>query len=1223
MSVEDRLEALFLRWEKLQKQGRPVTPEELCRDCPELLDELRRRIQALQSPSPAQVAASNPPTGTETTEAVHTIVEDSGSAMRRARAVPGYEILGELGRGGMGVVYKARQVSLDRVVALKMILAGAHASTQQRERFRGEAEAAARLQHPNIVQVYEIGEYERCPYFSLEYVEGRSLNDVLRESLLPPLQAAALVEQLAHAVHYAHQRGIIHRDLKPSNILLTQDGTPKITDFGLAKRLEGGSEQTRTGDILGTPCYMAPEQAAGRTKEIRPSADIYSLGVILYEILTGQPPFEGSSAFDTVYMVITEEPVRPSQRNPRVPPDLETICLKCLEKDPVKRYASALALAEDLRRFQRGEPIAARPIGWLERGVKWVKRRPAVAALLALLFVSFLALLIGGWVSAINFHKSNLALKALEKEKHAAFVRLNVANGTRYLQEGDLFASLIWFTRALKLEEDEARIEAHRRRIAAVMRECPRLSQLWVHEDSVRDVTFSPDGRWVLTASSDRTARILDGFSGGARFDLPLQHDALIFCASFRADGGRVVTASADATARIWDAVTGRRIVTLEGHAGPVRTARFSPDGGQVVTGSDDMTARLWDASTGKLLHAPLRHEGAVIHVCFHPDGKHVLTASADGSARIWQIGTDTAKEVARMRHEAALTHACFDRAGKLVATASQDGTARTWDAANGRPITPPLRHYGPVQHVAFRPDGRRLATAGADLQVWVWDAQTGLAVLPPLRHDSAVCCVAFSSDGTRLLTASDDNTARVWDSTNGRPLTPPLQHNGTVWRACFSPDGRRLATAAKDTTARVYDLVPAIPPVPPLEHGRPLWQASFDPQDSRVLTAGSDSARIWDAKSGEQLMVLSGHKGPVFRAAYNSEGSRIVTASGDTTARIWDAATGQTLAVLEGHKGPLATALFSPDGRRVLTAAADATARIWDAATGKIVLQLGDRENRHQKEVLDAVFSPDGRRVATASADNTARLWDAATGRAVGKIMRHKRRVIRVAFSPDGRRLATASFDQTAQLWDADTGEALWKDPLLHPGPVRDVSFSPDGLAVMTTCEDNTARIWDVNSGKPLLPPLRHSGTVTRACFSRDGKWIATASDDNSGRVWDAATAEPLTPALKHRGWGRITYVAFNSAGDRVVTASEDGTAQVRELERQDAPPEDLERFAELLGGSRIGWDAGSRVPLEAHALKRLWDELHKQRPAFFNLSNKGELQQRRAITTVMLSAS
>src|SRR5262245_55614013 len=391
---DDRLGDLLMRWEELGEQGQPATPEELCRDAgvPELLDELRRRIHAFQALAPALDTAGSSPTYAEAALAT-TLGGRAGPAP--TTAVPGYDILGELGRGGMGVVYKARQQGLDRTVALKMILAGAHAGAEQRRRFRGEAEAVARLHHPNIVHVYAVGEQDGHPYFSLEYVDGRSLNEALSDCLPPPPVAAALVERLARAVDYAHRRGILHRDLKPANILMTADGTPKITDFGLAKRLDEEQGHTRTGDVLGTPSYMAPEQAKGLSKEIGPAADIYALGAILYETLTGAPPFEGHSAWETVGLVLTAEPEPPSRRNPLVPRDLETICLMCLEKDPQKRYASAQALADDLRRFQDGHPIQARRVSSRERLWRWCRRNPAGAALTAAVAVLSLALAAG------------------------------------------------------------------------------------------------------------------------------------------------------------------------------------------------------------------------------------------------------------------------------------------------------------------------------------------------------------------------------------------------------------------------------------------------------------------------------------------------------------------------------------------------------------------------------------------------------------------------------------------------------------------------------------------------------------------------------------------------------------------------------------------------------------------------------------------------------------
>ncbi len=306
--------------------------------------------------------------------------------------LPGYELLGELGHGGMGVVYKARHVKLDRLVAVKMILASKHASLQDQVRFRIEAEAVARLQHANIVQLHEVGEHEGMPFFSLEYCTAGSLDRKLKNWTPSADESAVLVETLARAMHYAHLRGVVHRDLKPANVLLTGDGTPKITDFGLAKKMDAGSDVSRSGAIMGTPSYMAPEQAAGRVHDTGPAADVYALGALLYEFLAGRPPFKGETAFQTVQMVLTEEPTPPSTLRKGLPHDLETIALKCLSKEPARRYASAEELADDLHRYRQGEPIAARPTGRLERAVKWAKRRPAMAALLGVTVLAVVAL---------------------------------------------------------------------------------------------------------------------------------------------------------------------------------------------------------------------------------------------------------------------------------------------------------------------------------------------------------------------------------------------------------------------------------------------------------------------------------------------------------------------------------------------------------------------------------------------------------------------------------------------------------------------------------------------------------------------------------------------------------------------------------------------------------------------------------------------------------------
>src|SRR5216684_3672912 len=353
------------------------TPEEVCRECPELLTQVRAGLQRLRALE-AEVGALFP---ASTLDGVTRIIPPTPDLPR----ISGYEVQEVLGRGGVGVVYKARHLRLNRAVALKMLLAGPYAQPQELERFLREAEAVAGLRHANIVQVYDVGDLDGRPYFTMEFVEGGSLAQKVAGTPQPARQAAALMATVAEAVHVAHQSGIVHRDLKPANILLTADGTPKITDFGLARRLQGGGALTLSGVPMGTPSYMAPEQAHGQRDAAGPAADVYALGAILYELLTGRPPFRAATAAETLQQVISQEPAPPSRLNDKVPRDLETICLKCLHKEPARRYPSARDLSEDLRRFLEGKPIRARPVGAVERAVKWARRRPAAVLLIAAL----------------------------------------------------------------------------------------------------------------------------------------------------------------------------------------------------------------------------------------------------------------------------------------------------------------------------------------------------------------------------------------------------------------------------------------------------------------------------------------------------------------------------------------------------------------------------------------------------------------------------------------------------------------------------------------------------------------------------------------------------------------------------------------------------------------------------------------------------------------------
>jgi serine/threonine protein kinase len=398
---ESRLLDLIVRWEELRDAGQVVTAESLCADCPELLPALQERLNALRA---VDGALQTQDTG-QLTKSLHPDknLDTPPHPARESAAggtvatVPGYEILRELGRGGMGVVYLARQVGVGRLVAIKMLLSGAHAAAVERTRFEAEVAAIGRLQHPNLVQVFEVNEHDGRAYFSMEYLDGGSLEDKIAGKPQPARQAAEVVQTLARAMHAAHQHGVVHRDLKPGNVLLTAGGVPKISDFGLAKRLDIADGPTLTRHVLGTPSYMAPEQAAGRSKTVDARTDVYALGTILYEMLTGRPPFVGDSIMDVLLQVAGEDPLAPRRLSKAVPPDLETVCLKCLQKNPSHRYATAAALADDLGRFLADEPIRARQTSTWRRLMKWVRRRPAAAGLIAVSGLALLTALIAGW----------------------------------------------------------------------------------------------------------------------------------------------------------------------------------------------------------------------------------------------------------------------------------------------------------------------------------------------------------------------------------------------------------------------------------------------------------------------------------------------------------------------------------------------------------------------------------------------------------------------------------------------------------------------------------------------------------------------------------------------------------------------------------------------------------------------------------------------------------